>query len=225
MIVRYKKKKKKLAGYTSTFWIKLTEKQIQELEKQKLGQEEKLKPIEETITIYTTELSEAQASIIEIDNGIQELDKTFNDIQTKKGQIQNDIPNLETELQQLKDNYEKNKIDSTEVKRQNKLIAKKYEEAFNIANLNRINIQQEPYESEDNFIKRLQALESEKFDVNIYNDRAEGEQKKWLSEKLKNVIRNDNIIWEVIKGLTTKQIFETNEYFNIISTRLLTLFG
>ena len=106
------------------------------MEKQKLGQEEELKPIEETITIYTTELSEAQASIIEIDNGIQELDKTFNDIQTKRGQIQSNIPNLETERQQLIENYEKNKIDSAEVKRQNKLIAKKYEEAFNMLTFN-----------------------------------------------------------------------------------------
>ena len=56
---------------------------------------------------------------------------------------------------------------------------------------------------------------------------AEGEQKKRLSENLKNVIRNDNIIWDVVKSLaqTPGLVFETNKYFNIISTRLLKIFG
>ncbi len=39
-----------------------------------------------------------------------------------------------------------------------------------------------------------------KIDVNIYADKAKGEQNKRLSENWKNVIRNDNIIWDVIKA-------------------------
>ena len=46
-----------------------------------------------------------------------------------------------------------------------------------------------------------------------------------MSENLKNIIRDDSIIWEIIKTLSTEQIFETNKYFNIISTRLLKIFG
>ena len=93
--------------------------------------------------------------------------------------------------------------------------------------LNRINIQQDPNESEEDFRNRLQALEKEKFDVNIYQDKAQGEQNKRLSENLKNIIRNDNIIWDVVKSLaqTPGLVFETNKYFNIISTRLLKIFG
>ncbi len=45
-------------------------------------------------------------------------------------------------------------------------------------NLNHINIQQDPNESEEDFIKRSQALEQENFDVNIYQDKAKGEQGK-----------------------------------------------
>ena len=43
-----------------------------------------------------------------------------------------------------------------DIKRQNKKIAQKYEDAFNLANLNRFKVQQEPNESEEDFIKRLQ---------------------------------------------------------------------
>ena len=46
-----------------------------------------------------------------------------------------------------------------------------------------------------------------------------------MSENLKNIIRDDSIIWEIIKTLTPEQIIETNKYFNIISTRLLKIFG
>ena len=64
-----------------------------------------------------------------------------------------------------------------------------------------------------------------KYDVNINKDKALGEQKKRLSENLKNIICDDSIIWEIIKALTTVQIIETNKYFNIISTRLFKIFG
>ena len=70
-------------------------------------------------------------------------------------------------------------------------------------------------------MNRLQNLETAKYDVNINKDKALGEQKKRLSENLKNIIRDDSIIWEIIKTLTTEQIIETNKYFNIISTRLI----
>ncbi len=46
-----------------------------------------------------------------------------------------------------------------------------------------------------------------------------------MSENLNKIIRNDYIIWEVIKALTPEQVFESNKLFNIISTRLLKLFG
>ena len=46
-----------------------------------------------------------------------------------------------------------------------------------------------------------------------------------MSENLNYTIRNDSIIWGVINDLSGIQVFETNKYFNMISTRLIKLLG
>ena len=219
------KKKLDLAVKKNYSTIETHQQKYNQLDKDIKEAEETLQYLKSSIPKLKKKLTKIQADIPKVDNEIITIDTRLNDIQTLRLQIQQAIPNLETELKQLSENYEQNKIDAAEIKRQNKLITKKYEDTFNLANLNRINIQQDRNETEEDFIQRLQTLEGEKFDVNIYKDKAQGEQNKRLSENLKNVIRNDYIIWDVIKALTSEQIFETNKFFNIISTRLLKLFG
>ena len=218
-------KTSKLSTLTRQSVIDNYEKDIEELEKEKKLEEKILNDTQAEIAILKPQEADKQAEIATFKTEDAKAKRDLKLILRDIGIISATIPNLEAELKIISDNYELNKKDAAEVKRQNKLIAQKYEEAFNIANLNRINIQQNPNESEEDFVNRLQALEQEKFDVNIYQDKAEGEQKKRLSENLKNVIRNDYIIWDVIKALTPDQIFETNKFFNIISTRLLKMFG
>ncbi len=41
------------------------------------------------------------------------------------------------------------------------------------------------------------------------------ENKKKLSENLKIVIRNDYIIWEVVKALTPEQVFGTRDLIEV----------
>lgn len=216
---------KKLATLKKQDAINKAKQDKEDLEEKKRIEEENLKVIQSNIGPLQQKEVDIQAQIATLKTEETKAQRDLRNVVRNKGLEEAKVPNLETELKLLADNYEQNKRDEEETKRQNKLIAKQYEEAFNIANLNRIKIQQEPNESEEDFIKRLQALEQEKFDVNIYQDKAEGEQKKRLSENLKNIIRNDYIIWDVVKGLTTQEVFETNKYFNIISTRLLKIFG
>ena len=218
---------KKAKTLTQPAAIARNEKEIENLENEKKSEESLLNEIQAEIALLQPQEADKQAEIATFKTQESNAKRDLRNITRNKGIEEAKIPNLEAELKQYADNYEQNKKDAVEIKRQNKLIAKQYEEAFNIANLNRINIQQDPNESEEDFINRLKALEQEKFDINIYNDRAEGEQKKRLSENLKNVIRNDNIIWDVVKSLgqTPGIIFEINKYFNIISTRLLKIFG
>ena len=217
----------KLSGLTQQAAIDRAKKEIEDLERRKTLEEKILNDIQAEIAILQPQEADKQAEIATFQTEDTNAKRDLRNITRNKGLEETKIPNLEVELKQIADNFEQNKMDAAEVKRQNKTIAKQYEEAFNIANLNRINIQQDPNESEQDFINRLQALEQEKFDVNIYNDKAQGEQNKRLSENLKNVIRNNNIIWDVVKSLaqTPGQVFETNKYFNIISTRLLKIFG
>ena len=101
--------------------------------------------------MINNQLTHIQTTTDEIDAGVIIIDASLNLIQTERRYIQNDIPNIEIEFKQLNDDYEQNKKRCIRNKRQNKLIAKKYEEAFNIANLNHMKIQQTPNESEEDF--------------------------------------------------------------------------
>ena len=60
-----------------------------------------------------------------VDGEIAALDTRLSDIPNEKGIEQSKIPNLEVELKPLKIIINKIKMDAEEVKRQNKLIAKK----------------------------------------------------------------------------------------------------
>lgn len=215
----------KLGTLTKQAAIDKCEKEIKDLEKDKKKEESILNEIYAKLPDLQQREADIQSEKATFQAQEVAAQRDLRKIKRDKGTEEAKIANLETEMNQIVSNFEQNKQDAAEIKRQNKLIAKQYEDAFNIANLNRIKIQQDPNESEEDFINRLQALEQEKFDVNIYEDKAKGEQNNRLSQNLKNVIRNDYIIWDVVKALTPEEIFETNKYFNIISTRLLKLFG
>ncbi len=51
-----------------------------------------------------------------------------------------------------------------------------------MANKNLVNIQQDPNESEEHFVQRLQALEQEKYDVHMYQDKPQENKVKDLAK-------------------------------------------
>ena len=68
------------------------------------------------------QLSEIQTTYIPtVDSEIAALDTRLNDILTEKGTEQGKLQNLETELKQLSENYEQDKIYAAEIKRQIKI--------------------------------------------------------------------------------------------------------
>ncbi len=97
---------------------------------ERLKEDRILKGIKALIKSLKQDIKEADKKIVAIDNDILTIDARLIAIANDQGIISANIPNLEAELKILADNYEQNKIDTAEVKRQNKLIAKRYEEAF-----------------------------------------------------------------------------------------------
>jgi len=59
----------------------------------------------------------------------------------------------------------------------------------------------------------------------LYKTKAEMDQQEKLHDNLKTIILDESKIWEVIKSLSNDEIFNINKYFNIISTRLLKIYG
>ncbi len=95
------------------------------------------------------------------------------------------MTDLMAELRLIMDNYEEYTAEERAVKNINKAITKKYEDEFNIKNSN-FRIQRDVDENETDFLNRLQTLEAEKFDVNLYKTKAEMDQQEKLHDHLKN---------------------------------------
>ncbi len=78
-----------------------------------------------------------------------------------------DVGNQITEIDQLKNNIKLNKEGQQDVDKRNKEITKKYTETFNIANRDRFSIQQEPYESDTDYLARIAKIEARPYDANV----------------------------------------------------------
>ena len=209
--------------------VKLQElqKEIDQLNAKKAGTTDakEIKIIDGNINKTKAAQTKRQTELTAQQKSLQDIKQDFIQLDTDASNQQNVIDNLLQELKLISDNIAENKSEEQAVINRNKALVKKYEEEFNIKNSNRSRIQKDIYESDQEFLNRLQTLEAEKFDVNLYKTKAEMDQQEKLHDNLKTIILDESKIWEVIKSLSNDEIFNINKYFNIISTRLLKIYG
>jgi chromosome segregation ATPase len=110
----------KLASLVQAAAINRAKKEIDELEEEKKQQESLLKEVQSQITILQPQEADIQAEIANIIKLIKDTERDLRNIIRNLGTEKALIPNLETELTQLVENFEQNKKDAAEIKRQNK---------------------------------------------------------------------------------------------------------
>jgi hypothetical protein len=122
-------------------------------------------------------------------------------------------------------NYTLDKLeeDHKEVIRQNSLINQenreeviKYEQSLKDLNRNRLNLQQQPNESEYEYYKRLQEVEKEKYDPILYKKYASNQSTKKLNTKLSDLYDDTSFKEEIIKNLSDEEKFAINKDFDSI---------
>ena len=134
-------------------------------------------------------------------------------------QSENDINAIKGDIELIKDSIELNKINEQEVNQENMKYAKLYEEGMKQANPNSLNLQQQPNESSDDYIKRIQSIEDENFDINIHGDKSALRNLRKLKAKLKELIRDPSLIENDLKSFTTDEIFYINKDFEVIKSK------
>ena len=100
-----------------------------------------------------------------------------------------------------------------------------YEESLLAVNKNRLSIQQQGNESDADYIARMDAIGQEKYDTNLYEEKAKLEEIQKFKINLKKIIRKDEIIENVLKSFTGEQTFLINKNFPMIETSFLETFG
>ena len=130
-----------------------------------------------------------------------------------------------TEIEQVKDNIKINKEAQQDVNNKNKEITKKYTETFNIANRDRYSIQQDPYESDADYIARISKIEASPYDANVFKEKAANEGNKQLMANLRNSLRDEVKISEIVKSFSPEEVFIINTNWKAIQEQLKIKFG
>ena len=128
-------------------------------------------------------------------------------------------------IQDAKLNIDENKAIISMTNKANADNIRLYQESLLAVNKNRLSIQQQGNESDADYIARMDAIGQEKYDTNLYEDKAKLQEIQKMKNNLKNIIRKDEIIENVIKSFTGDQIFMINKYFQMIEYTFLDKFG
>ena len=199
-----------------------------------------------------TERTDVSNEIKRVDDDIKE---TTEKIATLKNQINTKLPtfgnlfNLRKEngkLEQLREQRKKveNSMDKViyniknysdnieEIKKSNALLNQKnrdevikYEQSLNTANRNRLNLQQQPYESEYDYYKRLKEVEKEKFDPVLYKQYAANEATKKLKINMDDLFSDASFKEEVVKNINDENKFMINKLFDKVGKKYLDEYG
>ncbi len=140
-------------------------------------------------------------------------------------QIQDDADDLYSAMKSAKQNIEDNK---TIVIQHNKDIrdnVRLFKENLIANNASKIYLEQQPNESDADFLQRMKDVESEKFDINLYQEKGHLEQIIRLKLNLKDIIRSDELIENVTKSFTADQIFVINKHYIQIKDKFLETYG
>jgi len=132
-----------------------------------------------------------------------------------------DTYEIERRIQLIKDTKKQNAL----IQQQNKEEVKRYEQELEQVNRNRLNLQQQPYESDMAYYRRLKEIEQSKYDPVLYKQWALNENVKDLKSKLPDLFKDQSYIEDVLKSLGDEDKYQVNKYFDEISKAFINKYG
>ena len=174
-------------------------------------------------TAPRTALTSAEKTALEAD-----IAATHLEIDTKKAEIKaiyEDADDATQNIKKFKQNIKDNKNVVIQHNKDIKDNIRLFKENLMANNANKIYMEQQPNESDDDFLQRMKDIESEQFDINMYADKGNMDQIIRLKNNLKEVIRSDQLIENITKSFSPDQIFIINKHFIEIKDNMLETYG
>ena len=137
------------------------------------------------------------------------LQKEKNKLQqiiAERKKMENTIDKVNYDIKNYSNNIEEMKKYNAELNKKNQEEVMKYEQSLNRANRNRLNLQQQPYESELEYYKRLKEVEKEKFDPVLYKQFAANEATKNLKTNLNELFSDVSFKEGIFKNINDEII-------------------
>jgi len=156
---------------------------------------------------------------------LQKEIKLKEDLKNEYKQLENEMNLTNIQIRNLKDAYDNVIKHNAEVGERNREEVKKFEQSLNEVNKNRLNLQQQPNETDYDYYKRLQEIEKERYDPLLFKQYAENEQTKTLKNNLNSLFDNTTFKEEILSYLSPEDKFIINQNFDDIQEAYLDEYG
>lgn len=201
---------------------------------------EEYKQLEEEEKRLTKEMMETElkASLFSVPIAtkllvINDLKKKINEVQMQKKlkladiEVSDDIiKNQETVLAKMDDNIKANALSIAQTDSRNKEYIKNYAEKFNILNRNKLGVDKQPHETEEQYFYRIVDLERTAFDPNIYKDKAAISENRKFKKNLAEIIKDPAKIENINKSFPAPEdVYSINNNWSKISNFLKNKYG
>ena len=185
-----------------------------------------IKAIEHHITgVLQKEFLELEQEAIQYKRNAERFKKDYEDYPNEIAKKEKEIEDKNIEITLAKENMKENKDAMQIVKNKNKNIVQQYTDTFNMANRDRYSVQQDPNESEQDYLNRIKQIESQPYDVNIFKEKATNEGNLKLMSNLRNSLRDEVKITEIVKSFVPEEVFIINTNWQAIQEQLKIKFG
>ena len=133
---------------------------------------------------------------------------------------------LQKQIELIDKNIEENKVKEAEVRTINKKRVKMVEESLMMANRsNNLRVEQGLDESDKDYLARIRQIPNERFDTVLYKDKAELNNIKKFKDYLKELVRRNDIIEDVVKYYPPQTIFQILKIFELVKHKFLKKYG
>ena len=163
---------------------------------------------------------------------ITDFPKELTRLETNKTILESDITKYTTEfenskllVQQATDNFNLNKNGLAQHELDKKMNLNKYRDTLLTLNKSLYMDSQQPNETDEDYLNRMKAVETEQYDMDLYNNRIELEQSQKLKNNLRQLFNKDDLIENIVKSFKTEQQFTINKHFPQIQEYFLDIYG
>ena len=94
-----------------------------------------------------------------------------------------------------------------------------------MANRDRYSVQQDPNEADNDYLNRIKQIEATPYDPNVFKEKAANEGNLKLMSNLRNSLRDEVKISEIVKTFGAEEIFIINTNWKAIQEQLKVKFG
>ena len=155
-------------------------------------------------------------------------DLTLKQIEAFKKNIEDDTTIIENIQRDILENENKKSLNQAEfqrVKKENQAKVNVFKERLTELNRGTFNVEQQPNETEEEYLQRMDEVAKTPYDDTRIQFEAEMFNLKKLKKNLKELIKSDSTIENTIKSFTPEDIFQLNKIFPILKTKFLETFG